>query len=151
MVIAPFCFSTEHHWTALTPFWLSPDNVHNAHIIQWNLVITRSLGPWKLPCYNQVSHYIRVKKQRNIKSWDQHLVIKGFYYIRPLYNEVPLYLYLMLFKAQFEAVNMCFIYWSNLKRMDKQFYFPYWEMYVAWRARVNWATSVQCHCYVMLR
>ena len=36
---------------------------------------------------------IRVKKQRNIKSWDQqnYLVIRGFCYIRPLYNEVPLY------------------------------------------------------------
>ena len=57
------------------------------------------------PCYNevlwtlkitllyQVSHYIRAKKQRNIKSWDQqnYLVIRGFCYIRPLYNEVPLY------------------------------------------------------------
>ena len=41
----------------------------------------------------QVSHYIRAKKQRNIKSWDQqnYLVIRGFCYIRPLYNEVPLY------------------------------------------------------------
>ena len=41
----------------------------------------------------QVSHYIRVKKQRNIKSWDQqnYLVITGFCYIRPLYNEVSLY------------------------------------------------------------
>ena len=41
----------------------------------------------------QVSHYIRVQKQRNIKSWDQqnYLVIRGFCYIRPLYNEVPLY------------------------------------------------------------
>ena len=41
----------------------------------------------------QVSHYIRVKKQRNIKSWDQqnYLVIRGFCYIRPRYNEVPLY------------------------------------------------------------
>ena len=48
-------------------------------IIQWNLVIMRSLGPWKLPCIT-VSHYIRVKKQRNIKSWDQqnYLVITGF-------------------------------------------------------------------------
>ena len=36
---------------------------------------------------------IRVKKQRNIKSLDQQndLVISGFCYIRPLYNEVPLY------------------------------------------------------------
>ena len=33
------------------------------------------------------------KKTRNIKSWDQQndLVIRGFCYIRPLYNEVPLY------------------------------------------------------------
>ena len=41
----------------------------------------------------QVSHYIRVRKQRNIKSWGQqgYLVTRGFHYIRPLYNEVPLY------------------------------------------------------------
>ena len=40
----------------------------------------------------QASH-IRVKIQRNIKSWDQqtYLVIRGFCYFRPLYNEVPLY------------------------------------------------------------
>ena len=33
------------------------------------------------------------KKTKNIKSWDQqnYLVIRGFCYIRPLYNEVPLY------------------------------------------------------------
>ena len=43
----------------------------------------------------RVSHYIRVKKQRDIKSWDQqnYLVIRGFCYIRPRYNEVPLYPY----------------------------------------------------------
>ena len=83
---------------------------HYTHI-QWNLIIRRTLGPWKLlsytvePHYNenlgtikitllyQVSCYIRVKKQRNIKNWDQqnYLVIRGFCYIRPLYNEVPLY------------------------------------------------------------
>ena len=27
MVIAPFWFSTEHDWTALTPFWPSADNL----------------------------------------------------------------------------------------------------------------------------
>ena len=49
------------------------------------------LGTMKITLY-QVSHYIRVNKQRNIKSWDQqnHLVIRGFCYNRPLYNEVPL-------------------------------------------------------------
>ena len=47
----------------------------------------------KITLLYQVSHYIRVQKQRNIKSWDQqnYLIIRGFCYIRPLYNEVPLY------------------------------------------------------------
>ena len=65
------------------------------NIIQWNLIITRTLGPWRLPTLlYQVSHYIRVKRQRNIKYLDQqnYLVIRGFCYIRPLYNEVPLYI-----------------------------------------------------------
>ena len=50
------------------------------------------LGTMKITLLYQVSHYIRVKKQRNTKSWDQqnYLVIRGFCYIRPLYNEVPL-------------------------------------------------------------
>ena len=51
------------------------------------------LGTMKITLLYQVSHYIRVKKQRNIKRWDQqnYLVIRGFCYIRPLYNEFPLY------------------------------------------------------------
>ena len=51
------------------------------------------LGTMKITLLYLVSHYIRVKKQRNIKSWDQqnYLVIRGFCYIRPRYNEVPLY------------------------------------------------------------
>ena len=38
------------------------------------------LGTIKITLLYQVSHYIRVKKQRNIKSWDQQncLVITGF-------------------------------------------------------------------------
>ena len=23
----------------------------DTNVVQWNLIITRSLGPWKLPCY----------------------------------------------------------------------------------------------------
>ena len=48
----------------------------------------------KITSLYHVSHYIRVKKQRKIKSWDQqnYLVIRGFCYIRPRYNEVPLYM-----------------------------------------------------------
>ena len=51
------------------------------------------LGTMKITLLYQVSHYIRVKKQRNIKSWDQqnYLVIRGFCYIRPRFSEVPLY------------------------------------------------------------
>ena len=49
-------------------------------------------GTMKITLLYQVSHYIRVKKQRNIKGWDQqnYLVITEFCYIRPFYNEVPL-------------------------------------------------------------
>ena len=38
------------------------------------------LGTMKITMLYQVSHYIRVKKQRTIKSWDQqnYLVIRGF-------------------------------------------------------------------------
>ena len=51
------------------------------------------LGTMKITLLYQVSHYIRVKKLRNIKRWDQqnYLAIRGFCYIQPLYNEVPLY------------------------------------------------------------
>ena len=58
--------------------------------LQWNLVIRRSLGPWKLPCYIR----FLISGQRNIKSWDQqnYLVIRGFCYIGPLYNKVTLYI-----------------------------------------------------------
>ena len=53
------------------------------------------LGTMKITLLYQVSHYIRVQKQRNIKSWDHqnYLVIRGFCYIRPLSNEVPLYIH----------------------------------------------------------
>ena len=56
------------------------------------------LGTMKITLLYQVSHYIGVKKQRNIKSWDQqnYLVIRGLCYIRPRYNEVPLYIFLRL-------------------------------------------------------
>ena len=52
------------------------------------------LGTMEITLLYQVSHYIKVKKQRNIKRWDQqnYLVIRGFCYIRPLYNKVPLYM-----------------------------------------------------------
>ena len=72
---------------------------HIMYTWEWFIIITveplynEVLGTMKITLLYQVSHYIRVKKQRNIKSWDQqnYLVIRGFCYIRPRYNEVPLY------------------------------------------------------------
>ena len=51
------------------------------------------LGTMKITLSYQVSRYIRVKIQRNTKSRDQQndLATRGFCYIRPLYNEAPLY------------------------------------------------------------
>ena len=60
------------------------------------------LGTMKITLLYQVSHYMRVKRQRNTKSWDQqnYLVIRGFCYIRPLYNEVPLYNTVLLIRSE---------------------------------------------------
>ena len=62
------------------------------------------LGTIKITLLYQVSHYIRVQKQRNIQSWDQqnYFVIRGFCYIRPLYNEgstVPIMMVLVKSEA----------------------------------------------------
>ena len=72
------------------------------------------LGTMKITLLYQVSH-IRVKKQRNIKSWDQlnHLVITGFCYIRPLYKEVPLYQFFFIFALFFVG-----ILWSSGVRLQ---------------------------------
>ena len=45
-----------------------------------------NLGTMKITLFYQVSHYIRVKKNRNIKSWDQQNdLVRRFCYInRPL-------------------------------------------------------------------
>ena len=57
----------------------APMNAHNTVEPRYNEV----LGTMKITLLYQVSHDIRVKKQRNIKSWDQqnYLVIRGFCYI----------------------------------------------------------------------
>ena len=91
------------------------------------------LGTVKITLLYQVSHYIRVKKTET-KSWDQqnYLVIRGFCYIWPLYNEVPLYyqilcnmyrmfvhrctlLYISWYLSQIHQMGLCF------RRMDWKF------------------------------
>ena len=78
------------------------------------------LGTMKITLLYQVSRYIKVKNPRNIKSWDQQndLVIRGFCYIRPLYNEVPLYYILYKFlgtrcltEEQLEQTNFIIDLW----------------------------------------
>ena len=69
------------------------------------------LGTIQITLLYQVSHYIRVKKQRNIKSWDQqnYLVIRGLFY--PTSNEVPLY-------KEISVHNTIYTY----KKKTKKFY-----------------------------
>ena len=68
-------------------------------LLQWNLFITRSLhGTMKITLLYQVSRYIRVKNTKKYKElgpakWPCY--IRGFCYIRPLYNEVPLYMHVL--------------------------------------------------------
>ena len=76
--------------------------IHNAkciimrialYSIQWNLFITRSLGPRKPPRYTRPPITPGQKKQRNLKSRDQqnHLATRGSCYIRPRHNEALLH------------------------------------------------------------
>ena len=58
---------------------------HN--IIQWNLIITRTLRPWKLFYVG----FLAINQKYKESGWKNCLVIRGFCYILPLYNEAPLY------------------------------------------------------------
>ena len=50
-------------------------------------------------------------------SWDQqnYLVIRGFCYIRPLYNEVPLYMFLSICVIFFQSLKQGPVSYSLLK------------------------------------
>ena len=100
------------------PLWKDAEN-YEKYAVEVTMstvepLYNKVLGTMKITLLYQVSHYIRVKKQRNIKSWDQQndLVIRGFCYIRPLYNEVPLYYNLtyssnsQLHVCQMPTINM---------------------------------------------
>ena len=60
------------------------------------------IGTMEITLLYQISRY-QGKKQGNIKSWDHQndLAIRGFCYIRPLYNEVPLYIALTTYQGNF--------------------------------------------------
>ena len=71
LICVPFAnWSFSPNW-----FWIG-FKIHCTVEPRYNEV----LGTMKINLLYQVSHYIRVKKQRNIKSWDQqnYLVIRGF-------------------------------------------------------------------------
>ena len=93
------------------------------------------LGTMKITLLYQVSHYIRVKKQRNIKSRDQqnYLVIRGFCYIRSLYNEVSLYhffhnfFFFIYFILHFSLYIYLIIYFIVLMlELAKIFFYRIW-------------------------
>ena len=52
---------------------------------------SKDLGTMKIILLYRVSCYIRVKKRYKELDHEKTLVIKGFCYMRSLYNEVPLY------------------------------------------------------------
>ena len=95
--LAPHLNATEQGWmlsVTSAGHWTFLDKFLQESYCTVEPLYNEVLGTMKITLLYQVSHYIRVKKQRNIKSWDQqnYLVIRGFCYIRPRYNEVPLYL-----------------------------------------------------------
>ena len=63
-------------------FGVAHPSVRTPQICTVEPLYNKVLGTMKITLLYQVSHYIRVKKQRNIKSWDQqnYLVIRGFCY-----------------------------------------------------------------------
>ena len=70
-----------------------PSYLH-AIIVQWKPRYNEVLGTYEnYLVISGFSLYQGKKKYIYINSWDQQkfLVIRGFCYIRPLYNEVPLY------------------------------------------------------------
>ena len=94
------------------------------------------LWTMKITLLYQVSYYIRVNKQRNIKSWDQqnYLVIRGFCYIRPLYNEVPLY---------HIVIKYCS---SSTEQSGNPLYFPF-MIYDNMQCTCTYLKSVYIHIY----
>ena len=58
-------FKTAECWCPFSIAYITCSPFYGTHTmeVQWNLVITRSLGPWKWPVIYQVSHYIRVKNK----------------------------------------------------------------------------------------
>ena len=84
------------------------------------------LGTMKITLLYQVSHYIRVKKQRNIKSWDQqnYLVIRGFCYISDLFiTRFHCITVSQFFNARVFKVQETFCCWNKLRWYYKTYPF----------------------------
>ena len=67
------------------------------------------LGTMKIALLYRDSHCVRLKGQRDIRSWSQQgdLVVRGFCYIRPLYSEVPLYNGYSIKGQKSESASFC--------------------------------------------
>ena len=111
------------------------------------------LGTMTITLLYQVSHYIRVKKGRNIKSWDQQndLVIRGFCYIQPLYNEVPLYkVFTGLFKLELMLTLLIQIPWRPEQYLLLKLVIFSCTSSYAWKEKRKKAkhTHISCWCFV---
>ena len=109
----PFSLHRMTHWRQCTMYLENPIKVEQDTAISGTITLTpgKENTRWdqKLitvePLYNEVIGTMKItfvissfslyqgKETKIYKSWDQqnYLVIRGFCYIRPRYNEVPLY------------------------------------------------------------
>ena len=107
-VAAVDCASTEntelcrkqevHGYPSIKVCTSQKNEIHKweQYLIQWTLVITRSLGPEKYACYNETLLYQSYRNntiQGEFTIWDHknYLVIMKPRYISGRYNESPLY------------------------------------------------------------
>ena len=79
--------------------------------IQWNLVMTKTFGPWKFPCYIKFLLYQgntrKIYKELGPAKLPCFLRVLN---IRPLYNEVPLYYKTDFFSAD-NGIKTCIQWW----------------------------------------
>ena len=80
MVIAPFWLSTEHHWTALTPFWLSADDMsicQKQQVYIWRVCSQKPISPF-LSIFKYGHH--RIIQKIIFKMIPRSLHIKNYFW-----------------------------------------------------------------------
>ena len=123
-------WSSQHDFiSACDSEWPYSNSKQAKHTCTVEPLYNEVLRTMRITLLYQVSRYIRVKIQRNIKSWDQQkdLVIRGFCYIRPLYNEVPLYTRIV-----------CTVYVLHALNIATRCHKPRWRRARCWLLQAKW-------------